>query len=132
MTGRTSYASSWTQAGRSAKKPDGGAHDRGRTPDAGEERSSVHAPGSMGPGRTNRQLDGRVPSPPSALVAALADAVVEQHARRAGLRDAARAMSSRVRTDQAADVTSGTTLTRVLGVPLLVIIDGGLGAQPRP
>jgi hypothetical protein len=70
-------------------------------------------------------------SSPSPLVAALAEAVLEQHARRAGLAPGDGAMSAPMEREKAEE-TSGVAASRYPEHPVLHVVEGGRRTQTEP
>jgi hypothetical protein len=69
---------------------------------------------------------------PSALVAALAQAVIEQHAKRAGLATVVGAMSVPMERDNAEATSGGGAADQHLEHPALTLIAGGRGTRTEP
>jgi hypothetical protein len=68
---------------------------------------------------------------PSPLVAALVEAVIEQHARRAGLAAGVGAMSAPMEREKAEE-TSGVAASQYPEHPVLHVIEGGRKAPTEP
>ena len=69
---------------------------------------------------------------PSPLVAALAEAVLEQHAKRAGLATVVGAMSVPMERDNAEATSGGRAAAKHLEHPALTLIAGGRGTRTEP
>jgi hypothetical protein len=69
---------------------------------------------------------------PSALVAALAQAVIEQHAKRAGLATVVGAMSVPMERDDAEATSGDRAPDQHLEHPALTLIAGGRGTRTEP
>jgi hypothetical protein len=71
-------------------------------------------------------------SSPSPLVAALAQAVIEQHARRARLSPNVGAMSAPMEREKAEGTSGGVAASHQQNHPVLRIIEGGRRARTEP